>query len=224
MFDRIAPTYDFLNRLFSLGIDRRWRAVTVRALDLRAGLRILDCSAGTGDMSLESHRQAAGIVTVLLDPAHAMLAHADGKAGTIRPSEFRLIQGVAEQLPFSDRTFDRFMVAFGIRNFVDLEAGLSELHRVLVPGGKGAILEFTPDRSRVIDRVFQWYMHRIMRPIGAWISRDPEAYHYLARTVQAFATSEQLRGLLRDAGFELSAEINLSLGIARTFVVERRPE
>jgi demethylmenaquinone methyltransferase / 2-methoxy-6-polyprenyl-1,4-benzoquinol methylase len=224
MFDRISPTYDFLNRLFSLGTDRRWRAVTVRALDLRAGLRVLDCSAGTGDMSLEAHLQTEHIITVLLDPAHAMLARADSKAGTLPPAEFRLVQGVAEHVPFPDASFDRFMVAFGIRNFADLPAGLRELRRVLKPGGYGAILEFTPDRSRLIDRMFQWYMQRVMRPLGAKISRDPEAYNYLARTVQAFSTSDELRKLLEGVGFAIRMETKFSLGIARAFIVERREE
>lgn len=222
MFDRIAPTYDFLNHLFSLGIDKRWRARAIRALELQSNMRVLDCSAGTGDMSLEAHRQAEDIQTILLDPASVMLMIADGKAGGISPRQFHLVQGPAEQLPFRDQSFDRFMVAFGIRNFSDLAAGVKELCRCTRIGGRGVILEFTPDRSRRIDRLFQWYMNTVMGRVGAAVSRDRDAYNYLARTVENFKSAEQLRELFARSGFHHSAEIVHSFGIARSFVLERR--
>src|SRR5512143_2050290 len=131
MFGRIARTYDLLNRVFSLGIDRRWRVRAIRRLHLHGAMKILDCGAGTGDMSLTAHRFDPHIETYLIDPAHEMLSLADGKAGFIRPDQFVLIRGTAESLPFEDASFDRFMVAFGIRNFGDLPGGMSELYRVL---------------------------------------------------------------------------------------------
>jgi demethylmenaquinone methyltransferase/2-methoxy-6-polyprenyl-1,4-benzoquinol methylase len=222
MFDRIARTYDFLNHLLSLGWDRRWRRLAIHRLLLEPGHRVLDCGAGTGDMALAAHRHAEGIRVVLLDPANAMLGLADSKAGIIEPARFRLVRGYAEGLPFADGTFDRFMVAFGIRNFADLRAGLSELCRILNDRGRGVILEFTPDRARVIDAAFRFYMRRVMAPLGAAISGDRVAYRYLSRTVQNFVASRDLVRLLEDVGFRLVESRWLSLGIATLFVMEKR--
>lgn len=222
MFDRIARTYDLLNHLLSLNSDRRWRRAAIRRLSLAPGHKILDCGAGTGDMALAAHRHTDGISTVLLDPAHAMLSLADSKAGIIEPARFRLVRGLAERLPFADAAFDRFMVAFGIRNFTDLRVGLGELCRVLKRGGRGVILEFTPDRARIIDAVFTFYMRRIMAPLGAVISGDRDAYRYLSRTVQNFAASGDLIRLLKEVGFDEVESHRLSLGIATLFVMEKR--
>ncbi len=222
MFDRISGTYDLLNHLLSLGVDKHWRRHALKALHATAECRVLDCSAGTGDMALELAAMVPGVCNVLLDPARQMLVRADGKAGNIVPSHFVLVQGCAEQLPFPDAHFDRFMVAFGIRNFADLSAGLRELCRVTKPGGKGVILEFTPDRSRAINRLFRFYMLRIMRPVGAWISGDRNAYAYLARTVENFLPTAQLVEAMRDAGFLQVEQRPLSFGISRLFVLSRQ--
>jgi len=219
MFGRIARTYDLLNRLFSLGTDRRWRAKAIRQLQLHGAMKILDCGAGTGDMSLTAHRFDPHVETYLLDPAHEMLSLADGKAGFIRPDQFVLIRGAAESVPFHDETFDRFMVAFGIRNFADLRGGIAELHRVLKPGGRGAVLEFTPDRSRFIDRAFRWYMQQVMAPLGGKISGEAQAYAYLARTVQTFPVKDELRRMFMEIGFQCTETRRLSLGIATLFVL-----
>jgi demethylmenaquinone methyltransferase/2-methoxy-6-polyprenyl-1,4-benzoquinol methylase len=221
MFGRIARTYDLLNRLFSLGVDRKWRSKAIRHLKLDGPLLLLDCSAGTGDMSLTAHREDPSVRTYLLDPALEMLTLADAKAGFISPSQFDLVKGVAEALPFQDESFDRFTVAFGIRNFVDLRAGLGALYRVLRSGGRGVILEFTPDRARVIDRMFRWYMRHVMIPMGARISGDPQAYAYLNRTVQSFASALELSRLFTDVGFHCAEVKPLSFGIAHLFVLEK---
>ncbi len=222
MFGRIARTYDLLNRLFSLGVDQRWRAAAIRRLKLHGEpLTMLDCSAGTGDMSFAAHWDNATITTYLLDPAVEMLAVADAKAGFIPPARFKLIVGVAETLPFQNESFDRFTVAFGIRNFVDLRGGMGELFRTLKPGGRGAILEFTPDRSRIVDRMFRWYMRRVMIPLGARISGDPQAYAYLNRTVQNFRSAQELTRLFADVGFRCAEVKPLSFGIAHLFVLEK---
>ena len=169
MFDRISGTYDRLNRLFSLGVDRVWRKSAVRALQLKPGMRVLDCSAGTGDMSFEAHRQCPGVYTTLYDPAATMLELADAKAKKLGITTYDLTCGSAEKISVADEQYDRYMVAFGIRNFRDLGLGLRELHRILKPGGCGVILEFTPDRSAVIDRLFRAYMWWVMRPLGGMV-------------------------------------------------------
>lgn len=221
MFDRISDTYDRLNHLFSLGVDRRWRRMAIRQLNLRSDATVLDCGAGTGDMSLTALRIQPEIRTVLVDPAVSMLKIADAKANAIQPNRFLLVRGSAERLPFSDAAFDNFMVAFGIRNFENLPAGIAELFRTLKPGGRGAILEFTPDRSRWINRVFRWYMRRLLIPLGARISRNPVAYAYLSETVAAFLTSTELERLFSRMGFTCRERRQLSAGIATLFVLEK---
>jgi demethylmenaquinone methyltransferase/2-methoxy-6-polyprenyl-1,4-benzoquinol methylase len=221
MFGRIARTYDILNRVFSLGVDRRWRRKAIESMELIGDMAVLDCGAGTGDMSLTAHRADRQLVTCLLDPSQEMLSIADGKAGFIRPAQYVLIRGAAESLPFRPEAFDRFMVAFGIRNFADLSGGLAELYRVLRKGGRGVVLEFTPDRSRLITRVFSWYMSKVMAPLGGWISGEAKAYSYLSRTVENFATSTELTQLFVETGFNCARVVRLSAGIATLFVLER---
>lgn len=221
MFDGIARTYDRLNHMFSLGVDRGWRRRAIRRLQLKDRAIILDCSAGTGDMALTALRMRLEIRTVLLDPAPAMLKIADAKADAIPPDQFELVRGSAEKLPFPDATFDNFMVAFGIRNFEDLPTGISELHRTLRVGGRGVILEFTPDRARWINRIFRWYMRRVLIPLGARISGNPIAYSYLSETVAAFHSSTELEWVFRRAGFVCSERQRLSAGIATLFVLDK---
>lgn len=221
MFNRISATYDKLNRLFSLGVDRSWRKQAVRSLTLSSGMRVLDCSSGTGDMALEAQRQCPSVHTTLLDPAPNMLDLANQKAKRAGIQSYDMIVGAAEQLQFPDASYDRFMVAFGIRNFRDLEGGLRELHRVLKPGGCGVILEFTPDRSAIIDRIFKFYLWWIMRPLGGAVSSDPDAYKYLAETIQRFPSSTRLLEVFAVAGFSKIDAKPLSLGIATRFLLTK---
>jgi demethylmenaquinone methyltransferase/2-methoxy-6-polyprenyl-1,4-benzoquinol methylase len=220
MFDRIASTYDLLNRIFSVGIDRRWRNGAIKSLNLQRGVSILDCSAGTGDMAIAAFAHKSDVHTVLLDPARSMLIIARSKLRT-HLDHYQLMQGAAESLPFQDNSFDHFMVAFGIRNFAELKEGIAELHRILKPGGTGVILEFTPDRAKFIDRVFRFYMWGIMRPLGGLISRDRGAYAYLARTVENFPVVEKLVHLFSEVGFSEIESKPLSLGIASRFLLKK---
>ena len=159
-------------------------------------------------------------VVCLYDPAMKMLDIARRKA-TPRFGHFSYVQGTAESIPFPDESFDHFMVAFGIRNFMDLRLGLSELCRVLKPGGTGVILEFTPDRSWLIDRIFKIYMWGVMRPLGGFISRDKDAYAYLAKTVESFPVIDDLEKLFRKVGFGKVESKPLSLGIASRFFLTK---
>lgn len=221
MFDSISSTYDSLNRFFSLGIDKLWRRHAIRSLGLMEGMRILDCSSGTGDMSIEAHRQCRGVHTTMLDPASKMLVLAEAKAKRRGIEAYDLMCGAAERIEFADGSFDRFMVAFGIRNFQNLEIGLHELHRVLRPGGKGVILEFTPDRSVIIDRMFRVYLRWIMRPVGGAVSNKKDAYKYLAETIQRFPNSKKLVGVFEATGFSDVDTRPLSFGIATQFLVTK---
>jgi demethylmenaquinone methyltransferase / 2-methoxy-6-polyprenyl-1,4-benzoquinol methylase len=220
MFDRISSTYDLLNRVFSVGVDRRWRKNAIHSLHLQRGESILDCSAGTGDMAITVLKNTPNVNTVLLDPARSMLVIARSKLRRYE-NQYQLLQGAAESLPFLDHSFDHFMVAFGIRNFADLKRGMTELHRILKPGGTGVILEFTPDRSKFIDRVFRFYMWGVMQPLGGLISRDRDAYAYLARTIENFPVVERLHSLFSEAGFSKVESTPLSFGIASRFLLSK---
>lgn len=193
----------------------------MRSLELQSGMRVLDCSAGTGDMAFEAQRQCPGVHTTLFDPAPNMLDIARSKAERRGITQYDLRVGAAEAIQFDDESFDRYMVAFGIRNFRDLELGMNELRRVLKPGGKGVILEFTPDRSAIIDRVFKTYMWWVMRPVGGAVSSDPEAYKYLAETIQRFPSSTRLMEIFQAAGYSRVEAQPLSLGIATRFLLTK---
>jgi demethylmenaquinone methyltransferase/2-methoxy-6-polyprenyl-1,4-benzoquinol methylase len=219
MFNRISQTYDRLNRVFSMGVDRFWRRSAVRALALQDGMKILDCSAGTGDMSFEAVRQCAGVEVTLLDPAEQMLEIGRVKAEKREIRSFCFEVGAAEKILHSDGEYDRFMVAFGIRNFANLRKGLEELARVTKSGGRGVVLEFTPDRSALVDKIFRAYMWRVMRPVGGAWSKEKSAYAYLARTIQNFPTTPELITLFAECGFARVEAKPLSFGIATQFLL-----
>ncbi|MCU0453281.1 MAG: bifunctional demethylmenaquinone methyltransferase/2-methoxy-6-polyprenyl-1,4-benzoquinol methylase UbiE [Bacteroidetes bacterium] len=221
MFDAIAPTYDVLNRVLSFGVDALWRRRLIRTLQPLAGQRILDVACGTGDLLIGLSQEMPGSL-VGLDLAPEMLqiaARRLRKAGV----DGSLVRGAAECLPFASASFDVVSVAFGIRNFEDLSAGLREMHRVLRPGGQLRILEFSRPRRGLWGSLFTWYFVAVVPKIGRWISGHPEAYTYLPTSVAAFHDSDSLDQILRTAGLKVSASIPLTGGIATLTVAERPP-
>jgi demethylmenaquinone methyltransferase/2-methoxy-6-polyprenyl-1,4-benzoquinol methylase len=221
MFEEISPTYDFLNRLLSFGRDSSWRRKTVAASDIRAGQRILDCAAGTGDMAVEVCRQIPAAHVVLLDPVEEMLARARKKLAPFHHANIQTVKGSAEALPFESDSFDRVVVAFGLRNFLSLDSGLFELFRVTKPGGMGAILEFTPDRHPAFRRFFRLYFMYIIRPIGALISRHASAYNYLGRSIDSFFTSSELREHFARVGWTIGSHRQFAGGVVSLFIVHK---
>jgi len=209
MFARIARRYDFLNRVLSVGIDRRWRARLVRRLGPPAALSVLDVACGTGDLAFEL--QAAGAKVVGLDFTHEMLVIARDKD---RAARVPFLNGDALALPFEARSFDAATIAFGLRNLSDRTLGLAELARVVRPGGLVLVLEFSMPRSRLLATPYRFYFTRVLPRIGGLVSGDREAYRYLPDTVLAWPRPEALQremesvGLV-NCGFEL-----LSGGIA----------
>ena len=192
MFDRIAPVYDSMNRLMTAGLDRRWRAATARAV-VRDGDRVLDVCCGTGDLSIAA-RDAGGEVTGL-DFSEPMLARAREKS-----SDIDWVSGDALALPFPDGSFDAATVGFGVRNLDDLERGLTELRRVLVPGGRLAILEITRPKGLLAPFYRFWFDGVI--PLAGKVLPGGSAYAYLPASVRRFPAPEGLAKLLDDAGFD----------------------
>jgi demethylmenaquinone methyltransferase/2-methoxy-6-polyprenyl-1,4-benzoquinol methylase len=191
MFDRIAPVYDAMNRVMTAGLDVRWRRVTAEAV-VRPGDRVLDAACGTGDLALADAR-AGGRVTGL-DFSAAMLARARRKA-----PQLEWVQGDALALPFADGSFDAATVGFGVRNLDDLERGLRELRRVLVPGGRLGVLEITRPRGPL--RVFYslWF-DRVVPLLGRMLPGG-SAYAYLPASVRRFPPVDELAALLERCGF-----------------------
>jgi demethylmenaquinone methyltransferase/2-methoxy-6-polyprenyl-1,4-benzoquinol methylase len=202
MFSAIAPRYDFLNHLLSAGRDRAWRREAVAATALpREGI-LLDVCTGTADMALEAARQFPDARIVGVDFSHPMIALGAAKIERARLADrVRLQAAPAEALPFPDDSFDAATVAFGLRNLPDRHRGLREMHRVLKPGGRAVILEFTTPPGPLLRRVYLWYFHRVLPFIGRLVSGHPLAYSYLPASVTEFPSPEGLAAWMRDAGF-----------------------
>jgi demethylmenaquinone methyltransferase/2-methoxy-6-polyprenyl-1,4-benzoquinol methylase len=191
MFDRIAPVYDAMNRVMTMGLDVRWRRRTAAAV-VRPGDRVLDAACGTGDLAVADLKAGAGRVTGL-DFSEAMLARARRKA----PLDW--VQGDMLALPFAGETFDAATVGFGIRNVADISLALRELHRVLRPGGRLAILEITQPRGALKPFYSLWF-DRIVPRLGR-VLPGGDAYTYLPESVRRFPPAEELAELMRAAGF-----------------------
>jgi demethylmenaquinone methyltransferase / 2-methoxy-6-polyprenyl-1,4-benzoquinol methylase len=191
MFDRIAPVYDAMNRVMTAGLDVRWRRLAAQSV-VRKGDRVLDAACGTGDLAIADLKAGAGQVTGL-DFSEAMLARARRKAN------LEWVQGDLLALPFADATFDAATVGFGARNVADLQLALTELRRVLRPGGRLAILEITQPRG-VLRPFFSLWFDRIVPLLGK-VLPGGAAYSYLPASVKRFPDAETLARLLRDCGF-----------------------
>lgn len=192
MFDRIAPVYDAMNRVMTGGLDRRWRAATVRET-VRPGDRVLDGCCGTGDLAIAARAAEAGSV-VGLDFSERMLERARRKA-----PELEFVQGDVLSLPFEDGSFDAAVVGFGVRNVENLEGALRELRRVLRPGGRLGILEITTPRG-VLAPFYQVWFDRVVPLLGR-VLPGGDAYTYLPASVRRFPPPERLAGLLRECGY-----------------------
>ncbi len=221
MFDRIAPRYDLLNRLLSAGIDVRWRRRAVDALARGPGSRVLDLCTGTGDLLLEFLRRHGRNRGLGLDLSREMLVRAAAKLGRAgADGRAGLCAGDALGLPFQDASFDGALVAFGIRNLGDAPAGLREMRRVLRPGGRAVVLEFSMPPG-LLGRAYRVYFTRVLPRLGGWISGDPSAYAYLPASVERFAAPGEFGALMERAGFADVRWQALTGGIAHLYVGER---
>jgi demethylmenaquinone methyltransferase/2-methoxy-6-polyprenyl-1,4-benzoquinol methylase len=217
MFDAIAPRYDLLNRVLSMGVDRGWRKKVVRSLMSQKPGRVLDVATGTGDLAIEIARAGARQV-VGVDIAEEMLQV--GRQKLDAPDlggRVTLESGDAENLPFGDNEFDAASVAFGVRNFENLSAGLREMSRVLRPGGRLLILEFSKPTVFPVKQVYGLYSRNVLPRIGEWLSGDSGAYRYLPDSIAVFPDGEDFLAKLREAGFESVSQKRLTFGIASMY-------
>lgn len=222
MFDNISHRYDFLNHLLSLGIDIRWRKQAVKFLKADQPQRILDIATGTGDFALEVTRSLNPQEVVGVDISEGMLEV--GRKKVKKKNLEHIIQlrtGDSEDLQFSDNYFDSLIVAFGVRNFENLEAGLAEMLRVLRPGGKAVIVEFSKPRVFPFKQIYNAYFKYLLPVIGNTVSSDSSAYRYLPESVQAFPDGHDFIKVLEKLGYQNTQWKPLTFGIASIYVGEK---
>ncbi|MGB0427601.1 MAG: bifunctional demethylmenaquinone methyltransferase/2-methoxy-6-polyprenyl-1,4-benzoquinol methylase UbiE [Flavobacteriales bacterium] len=216
MFNNIAPKYDALNHILSMGIDIRWRKRVKNMLHEHKVSSILDIATGTGDLAFSLHKP--GIQITGLDISEGMLEVGRQKIKERDlENELNFILGDAEEIPFGDAHFDAITVAFGVRNFANLEKGLKEMYRVLKPGGRVYILEFSQPTSVPFKQVYNFYSTKILPTIGRLISKDKAAYTYLPESVAAFPFGDEFTEILNRCGFQDSKCKPLSMGIASIY-------
>lgn len=214
MFDRIAPRYDFMNRLMTFGRDQSWRRLLIKEAGIKPGAKVLDIATGTGDIALAAHSAGAALV-VAADFSRRMLSHAAQKFRRENSrADGRLVLAGADglSLPFPDQTFDAVITGFSLRNVGNLDAFLREMARVTKFGGKVACLEITRPRSPFWRSFFSWYFSTVVPFMGKIISGSPEAYCYLPHSVAIFITPEELRVRMEDAGLNHAAFATLMFG------------
>lgn len=222
MFDGIAPTYDALNHLLSLGIDRGWRRKVVKMAAGNSPRAILDVATGTGDLAIALARKIPEAHVVGVDISENMLALGREKVARRELDERIVLRaGDAEALGFEEGEFDCVTVAFGVRNFGDIPKGLREMQRVLRPGGSCFVLEFSEPTVPLFSRVYRLYFHSVLPWMGRLISRDRAAYDYLPRSVDAFPAPERFSEMLREAGFTAIRVRKLTFGVAYIYEAEK---
>jgi demethylmenaquinone methyltransferase/2-methoxy-6-polyprenyl-1,4-benzoquinol methylase len=220
MFAEIAPRYDRLNRLLSLGTDVSWRRRTTRQVPPEGDAPILDLCTGTGDLALAYQRAAGnGTPVVGADFCHPMLVIAGEKARRAGAQGVTFVEADAQRLPFADNTFQIVSVAFGLRNVTDTQRGLAEMLRVCRPGGRLAILEFSHPRVQPFRAVYGWYFRHVLPRVGQWLARNRQsAYNYLPASVAEFPSGQALAEQIRAAGARRVDFYPLTLGVATLYV------
>jgi len=223
MFSAIAPRYDFLNRLLSAGRDRVWRREAIRATRLPTDGKLLDVCTGTADMALEAARQFPTATIAGVDFSGPMIDRGRQKvAGARLAGRVVLSVAPAEALPFPDGAFDAATVAFGLRNVPDRCLALAEMRRVLKPGARAVVLEFTTPPGRLFRRLYFWYFHRVLPVIGGLISGHRSAYAYLPASVGEFPPPKELAAWMEQAGFRDVSYRLFTGGIVAIHVGEKR--
>jgi demethylmenaquinone methyltransferase/2-methoxy-6-polyprenyl-1,4-benzoquinol methylase len=217
VFDSVASRYDVMNDLMSIGMHRIWKQYTVTVADVRHGHQVLDIAGGTGDLALAFAKRVGSTGCVV---------HTDINEAMLRTGRDRLLDlGVvlptlvcdAEQLPFPDQHFDRVSVAFGLRNMTHKDQALREMCRVLKPGGKLLVLEFSKV-AQPLEKIYDWYSFNVLPQLGRWVARDEASYRYLAESIRMHPGQEELKDLMKQNGFGHVDIHNLSAGVVALHV------
>jgi demethylmenaquinone methyltransferase/2-methoxy-6-polyprenyl-1,4-benzoquinol methylase len=223
MFDAIAGKYDLLNHVLSAGIDRRWRRLAIRSLELKGSECLLDLCTGTADLAIAARRARPAAARVIgVDFSGAMLRVGREKLAASRLSDqVTLVRGDATRVPLLDGSVDAVTIAFGIRNIESVSAGCSEIYRVLSRGGRFALLEFAVPTTPGVRGLYLWYFNHVLPRIGRIVSRHDAAYDYLPASVGAFRSPDEVVALLRQSGFTAVTASPLTLGIVYLYTGRR---
>lgn len=221
MFDNISERYDFLNHTLSLGIDRGWRRKLLKLAAVARPTSVLDVATGTGDLAI-ALAELKPTKIVGIDISTGMLSHGHKKLARLGlESMITLQKGDSEAMDFEDNAFDVVTVAFGVRNFENLEAGLSEMLRVTRPGGKIFILEFSQPEGFPFAQLYKFYFKNILPTVGRWVSKDHRAYSYLPDSVEAFPYGKRFVEILSGIGYKNVKAHRLTFGVATIYEAEK---
>lgn len=222
MFNDIAGRYDFMNHFMSMGIDVGWRKKALKLLVPLQPKTILDVATGTGDVAIMAERMLHPEKVIGIDISEGMLAFGREKVAKAGLTDKITLQtGDSETISFPDTTFDAITAAFGVRNFENLEKGLAEMYRVLKPGGKMVILEFSNPTKTPIKQLYNFYFRYITPTIGKWIARNKAAYSYLPSSVKAFPQGQVMCEILQKIGFQAVTCKTLTFGICSIYCATR---
>ena len=215
VFDSVATRYDIMNDLMSLGVHRLWKHIAVDLAAVRNGQRVLDLASGTGDLA----SRFAGLVgpdglVVMSDINAAMLEQGRNRMlGEGHVGNVQFMQIDAEKIPFPENSFDCVTIAFGLRNVTDKDGALSEMHRVLKPGGRALVLEFSHPTTRPLSKLYDFYSFQALPALGKLVANDADSYRYLAESIRMHPDQETLKEMMGAAGFERCDYHNLTGGI-----------
>jgi demethylmenaquinone methyltransferase / 2-methoxy-6-polyprenyl-1,4-benzoquinol methylase len=217
VFDSVASRYDIMNDLMSMGLHRAWKAYTVLVANLRPGQQVLDIAGGTGDLALAFAKKVG---------ATGQVVHTDINEAMLRTGRDRLLDAGlslptvvcdAEKLPFAPGSFDLVSVAFGLRNMTHKDLALAEMNRVLRPGGKLLVLEFSRV-AKPLEKAYDWYSFKVLPQLGKWVARDEDSYRYLAESIRMHPSQNELKALMQKGGFGHVDYHNLTGGIVALHV------
>ena len=215
VFDSVAGKYDLMNDLMSFGIHRIWKRIAVQLSHVRYGEKVLDLAGGTGDMSALFHQRVGDKGRVILSDINAEML----KRGRDRLIDDGVAEGIgyaqidAEQLPFPDDTFDCVCIAFGLRNVTQKDEALKSMRRVLRPGGRVIVLEFSEAQGALFKKTYDLYSFKLLPMIGKLVAGDEESYRYLAESIRMHPNQEKLKQMMSEAGFERCEYFNLTHGV-----------
>lgn len=214
VFDSVTPNYDIMNDLMSLGIHRLWKRFAIASLNAQSAHQVLDLAAGTGDLALHLAPVVKnGLITLCDINANMLTVARDRLIDNGYVTNTTIVQANAQALPFPDNYFDRIIMGFGLRNVTDKTQALRSLFRVLKPGGRLIVLEFSHPVNTVFSKLYDFYSFNVLPLLGKWVAKDADSYQYLAESIRMHPNQESLKQMFLDAGFDECLYTNLSGGI-----------